>query len=136
MMKKLLLSVLPILQSCAGDPPDNLGVYENKLTRCPNSPNCVSSFDNKKQHAIRPIRAKLEKIESTLASLDNANIVERSSNYIRAEFKSRFMGYVDDVEFLYDEFEGISHVRSASRVGFSDLGVNRRRVERIRSLVE
>ena len=81
-------------------------------------------------------RLLLEKIESTVASLDNANIVERSNNYIRAEFKSRFMGYVDDVEFLYDEFEGVSHVRSASRVGFSDLGVNRRRVEKIRSLVE
>ena len=135
-MKKLLFSIIPILQSCAGDPPENLGVYENKLTRCPKSPNCVSSFYTKAPHAIRPIKAKLEKIESTLASLDNANIVERSNNYIRAEFRSRFMGYVDDVEFLYDEFESISHVRSASRVGFSDLGVNRRRVEKIRRLVE
>ena len=55
---------------------------------------------------------------------------------MRAEFKSRFMGYVDDVEFLYDELENISHVRSASRVGYTDLGANRRRVEKIRSIVE
>ena len=80
--------------------------------------------------------ADLDKIEKTLASLNNANIVNRSNNYMRAEFRSRLMGYVDDVEFLYDELENISHVRSASRIGYSDLGTNRRRVEKIRSLVE
>ena len=99
-------------------------------------PNCVSSFDTKAPHSIKPIKADLEKIEKTLASLNNANIVNRSNNYMRAEFKSRLMGYIDDVEFLYDEIENISHVRSASRVGYSDLGTNRRRVEKIRSLVE
>ena len=135
-MKKLLLSILPFLHSCAGDTPENLGVYENKLAPCPNSPNCVSSFDTNAPHLIKPIKADLEKIERTLASLNNANIVDRSDNYIRAEFKSRFMGYVDDVEFLYDELKNISHVRSASRVGYTDLGVNRRRVEKIRSIVE
>ena len=135
-MKKLLLSILPFLHSCAGDTPENLGVYENKLAPCPNSPNCVSSFDTSAPNLIKPIKADLEKIERTLASLNNANIVDRSDNYIRAEFKSRFMGYVDDVEFLYDELKNISHVRSASRVGYTDLGVNRRRVEKIRSIVE
>ena len=135
-MKKLLLSILPFLHSCAGDTPENLGVYENKLAPCPNSPNCVSSFDTNAPHLIKPIKANLEKIERTLASLNNANIVDRSDNYIRAEFSSRFMGYVDDVEFLYDELENISHVRSASRVGYTDLGANRRRVEKIRSIVE
>ena len=135
-MKKLLLSILPFLHSCVGDTPENLGVYENKLAPCPNSPNCVSSFDTNAPHLIKPIKADLEKIERTLASLNNANIVDRSDNYIRAEFSSRFMGYVDDVEFLYDELENISHVRSASRVGYTDLGANRRRVEKIRSIVE
>ena len=135
-MKKLLLSILPFLHSCAGDTPENLGVYENKLAPCPNSPNCVSSFDTNAPHLIKPIKADLEKIERTLASLNNANIVDRSDNYIRAEFNSRFMGYVDDVEFLYDELENISHVRTASRVGYTDLGANRRRVEKIRSIVE
>ena len=135
-MKKLLLSILPFLHSCAGDTPENLGVYENKLAPCPNSPNCVSSFATNAPHLVKPIKADLEKIERTLASLNNANIVDRSDNYIRAEFKSRFMGYVDDVEFLYDELENISHVRSASRVGYTDLGANRRRVEKIRSIVE
>ena len=91
-MKKLLLSILPFLHSCVGDTPENLGVYENKLAPCPNSPNCVSSFDTNAPHLIKPIKADLEKIERTLASLNNANIVDRSDNYIRAEFKSRFMG--------------------------------------------
>ena len=135
-MKKLLLSILPFLHSCAGDTPENLGVYENKLAPCPNSPNCVSSFDTKAPHSVKPIKADLEQIEKILISLNNANIVARYNNYMRAEFKSPLMGFVDDIEFLYDELENISQVRSASRIGYSDLGTNRRRVEKIRKLVE
>ena len=135
-MKRFFLTLIPFISACAGEPPQNIGVTESRLAPCPESPNCVSSFDTKAPHSIKPIKADLEKIEKTLASLNNANIVNRSNNYMRAEFKSRLMGYVDDVEFLYDEIENISHVRSASRVGYSDLGTNRRRVEKIRSLVE
>ena len=87
-------------------------------------------------HTILPINADLEKIERMLVSLNDANIVERSSNYMRVEFTSRILRYIDDVEFLHDENGGVTHVRSASRVGFTDLGVNRKRVEKIRSLVE
>ena len=56
--------------------------------------------------------------------------------YLHAEFTSRFMHYVDDVEFLYDQAAGLVHVRSASRVGYSDLGVNRKRIESIRRAVK
>ena len=135
-MKKFILSVLPFLSACSADPPIDLGVQENRLAPCPKSPNCVSSFDSDNSHTIRPLNADLEKIERMLASLSHANIVDRSGNYMRVEFTSRILRYIDDVEFLHDENGGVTHIRSASRVGFTDLGVNRKRVEKIRSLVE
>ena len=135
-MKKFILSVLPFLSACSADAPIDLGVQENRLAPCPQSPNCVSSFDSDNSHTIRPLNADLEKIERMLVSLNHANIVDRSGNYMRVEFTSRILRYIDDVEFLHDENGGVTHVRSASRVGFTDLGVNRKRVEKIRSLVE
>jgi uncharacterized protein (DUF1499 family) len=65
--------------------------------------------------------------------MDGANIVEQSSDYLYAEFTSSLMGYVDDVEFLYDAASNTTQVRSASRVGYSDMGANRSRIEAIRS---
>lgn len=133
-MKKLLFTLIPFLSSCAGEPPQNIGVSEGRLTPCPESPNCVSSFADDEEHGIEPLTANLEQIERVLVSLDEANIVSASDNYLYAEFTSRIMGYVDDVEFLYDQNNGITHVRSASRLGYSDLGANRARIERIREL--
>jgi uncharacterized protein (DUF1499 family) len=64
--------------------------------------------------------------------LNEANIISADSNYLHAEFTSRIMRYVDDVEFLYDRTAGVTHVRSASRLGYSDLGANRKRIESLR----
>ena len=75
-------------------------------------------------------------LEQVLVGLDESNIVSASENYIYAEFTSRLMRYVDDVEFLYDQSKGITHVRSASRIGYSDLGANRNRIEGIRELLQ
>ncbi len=133
-MKKLLLTLIPFLSACAGEPPQNIGVSEGRLTPCPESPNCVSSFENDEEHGIEPLSADLDQIEQVLLGLDEANIVSASDNYLYAEFSSRIMGYVDDVEFLHDQNAGITHVRSASRLGYSDLGANRARIERIREL--
>ena len=77
--------------------------------------------------------SNLDQIQAVLLDLDEANIVSVEGNYLYAEFTSRIMGYVDDVEFLYDRENGVTHVRSASRLGYSDLGANRNRIERIRS---
>ena len=74
-------------------------------------------------------------LEQVLVGLDEANIVESSDGYLYAQFTSRIMRYVDDVEFLEDPSEGVTHVRSASRLGYSDLGANRSRIENIRSLI-
>ncbi|HIF76017.1 MAG TPA: DUF1499 domain-containing protein [Porticoccaceae bacterium] len=132
-MKKLLLSIIPFLTACAGEPPQNIGVENGRLTTCPKSPNCVSSYESDEEHGIDALNASLAQIEEVLLRLDEANIVNAASNYLYAEFTSRIMGYVDDVEFLYDQSAGVTHVRSASRLGQSDLGANRNRIESIRN---
>jgi uncharacterized protein (DUF1499 family) len=132
-MKKLLLSLISFLAACAGEPTQNIGVQHGKLTSCPESPNCVSSNASDDTHRIEPIAADLDQIKRVLLGLNEANIVSADSNYLHAEFTSRIMRYVDDVEFLYDRPAGVTHVRSASRLGYSDLGANRKRIESLRS---
>jgi len=134
-MKKLLLALIPFLSACTGEPPQNIGVNNGRLAPCPDSPNCVSSYATDEEHGIDPLAANLDQIESVLVGLSEANIVSASENYLYAEFTSSIMRYVDDVEFLYAIESGVTHVRSASRLGQSDFGVNRDRIEQIRSLV-
>ena len=133
-MKQLLnLAILLSLSACAGEPPQNIGNLNGRLALCPDSPNCVCSFETRDRHQIAPLDANLAAIEKVLLTINAANIVKAESNYLYVEFTSRIFGFVDDVEFLYDPLTGVTHVRSASRIGRSDLGVNRRRIETIRS---
>jgi len=134
-MKKSLFSLIPFMTACAGEPPQNIGVQNGRLTACPKSPNCVSSFEYDAEHGIQPLQASLRQIEQVLLRLNEANIVESKDGYLYAEFTSRLMRYVDDVEFLEDSTEGLIHVRSASRLGYTDLGANRKRIENIRDLL-
>lgn len=71
-------------------------------------------------------------MRKVIESMERTTIIEQTDNYLYAEFKSKLMGYVDDVEFYLDPNENVIHVRSASRLGKSDLGVNRKRVEEIK----
>lgn len=132
-MKKSLLAVTFLITACSGEPPQDIGVREGRLTPCPESPNCVSSYENSAEHSIAPIAATLEQIQQILLGMEATNIVEAADGYLYAEFTSRIMGYVDDVEFLYDPANKQNHVRSASRLGHSDLGANRKRIEAIRA---
>ena len=131
-MKKSLLALLPFLSACAGEPPQDIGVRDGRLIACPESPNCVSSYESSEEHAIAALDGNLNQVQQILVAMDGANIVEQSKNYLYAEFTSSLMGYVDDVEFLYDAASNTTQVRSASRVGYSDMGANRSRVEAIR----
>ena len=131
-MKKSLFTLLPFLSACAGEPPQDIGVRDGRLIACPESPNCVSSYESSEEHAIAALDGNLNQIQQILVAMDGANIVEQSNNYLYAEFTSSLMGYVDDVEFLYDAASNTTQVRSASRVGYSDMGANRSRVEAIR----
>ena len=132
-MKKSLLALLPFLSACAGEPPQDIGVRDGQLIACPESPNCVSSYESSEEHSIAALDGNLSQIQQILVAMDGANIVKQSSNYLYAEFTSSLMGYVDDVEFLYDAANNTTQVRSASRVGYSDMGANRSRIEAIRT---
>ena len=110
------------------------------LPPCPNRPNCVSSQAAYPSHFIEPLRFPGSPADAwavlkfALQSLPRTRVVEESGWYLRAEAKSRIFGFVDDVEFLLDVRKGVIHVRSASRTGYSDLGVNRNRIERVRKM--
>lgn len=132
-MKRMFPVIALLTAGCAGERPQNIGVVEGRLIPCPESPNCVSSFASDEAHAIAPLDANLQAVERVLISLDEANIVNAQTNYLHAEFTSSMMRFVDDVEFLYDPARGLTHVRSASRLGYSDLGANRTRIEAIRN---
>jgi uncharacterized protein (DUF1499 family) len=125
--------------SFSGKRPTNLGVKDGKLGTCPSSPNCVSSNSSDEQHKIEPLtyqgdgKAAFEKLKSIIASIESAKMIQAETHYLYAEFTSKLMGFVDDVEFYLDENAGIIQVRSASRLGQSDLGVNRKRIEDIRT---
>ena len=125
--------------SFSGQRPTNLGVTEGKLAPCPNSPNCVSSQSTDPEHQIAPLtytgspEEAITKLKAAITSMPRTKIINAEGNYIYAEFTSALMGYVDDVEFYLNPEKNIIEVRSASRLGQSDLGVNRDRVETIRA---
>lgn len=119
-----------------------LGIENGQLTPCPITPNCVNSQVKDEMHDIEPILATGTSLEvknnilKILKKLKRSKIILAEDNYIRAEFTSRLFRFVDDVEFYFPDTktnEMTIHVRSASRVGHSDLGVNRKRIEQIRS---
>ena len=113
-----------------------------KLTPCPKSPNCVSSLAEDKEHIIAPIPYSGEnavtqhKLLEVLNSFKRTRVVRIEENYIHAEFVSSVFRFVDDVEFYLDDAVKVIQVKSASRTGYSDFGVNRRRVETIRKKFE
>jgi uncharacterized protein (DUF1499 family) len=117
----------------AGSRPNNLGVKEGKLASCPNSPNCVCSQSETPYAKIAPFTgATISQIKQIVAGMEKTKIVRETEDYLYAEFTTPLMGFVDDVEFWHDRANNLVHVRSASRLGKSDLGVNRQRVETIR----
>ena len=130
--------MIPLLTllGCAGERPTTLGVQNGRLGTCPDSPNCVSSSETRESHSIAPIAGALSSVKQAITQMPGAQIISEEGNYLYAEFTTRLMGFVDDVEFLADPAAGVVHVRSASRLGHSDLGVNRERIEAIRLAVQ
>ncbi len=130
------------LFSFSGNRPDNLGIKNGHLSSCPESPNCVSSESLDTDHKIEPLSAKgteeeiFDQLKMVIETMDNAEIIIENNPYLYAEFTTPILGFVDDVEFYLDGEQDIIQVRSASRLGESDLGVNRRRVETIRVMFE
>ena len=125
--------------SCAGTRPDDLGVSAGNLADCPGSPNCVNSQAPDEKHGVAPFTYEgsredaFSRLKKAVSTLKRTEIVEERADYLRMEVTSALFRFVDDVEFYFPE-EKVIHVRSASRIGYSDLGVNRKRVEKIRKL--
>ncbi|MDO9616099.1 MAG: DUF1499 domain-containing protein [Pseudomonas sp.] len=132
----LALPLLVLLSACSGTAPDNLGIHNGQLSACPDSPNCVNSQASDARHAIAPLPLKgsTEETQAHLKALlseeSRVSLVEEAPGYLRAEFSSKLMRFVDDVEFMIGA--SAVDVRSASRLGYADFDVNRERIERLR----
>jgi len=135
-----IISTAAIFATCCGKLPESMGIKDGKLAECPDKPNCVSSMTKDVSHFIEPFKytADFKKAKSALVesikAQDRSVIISETENYIHAEFKSKVFRFVDDVEFLIDDNFKTIHLRSASRTGYSDMGVNRKRMENLRSV--
>lgn len=123
----------------AGTKPNNLGMATGQLLACPATPNCVNSQSLDAEHSITPItytssaEDAFKTLKTVVQSFKQSAIAQETDKYIYAEFTIPIVGFVDDVEFLLDKDAKVINVRSASRLGESDLGVNRKRIETIRT---
>jgi uncharacterized protein (DUF1499 family) len=117
--------------------PQNIGVSNGHLKPCGSKPNCVSSQSEASSDFYiaplsgQPVDSLWENLKTLLEDMGFV-VQSEQENYIHAVATTRLMGFVDDLEFLKSEEQNLIEVRSASRVGYSDLGVNRKRVEAIR----
>lgn len=142
----LILALIPVGTlvglSIMSTPPDHLGVSEGRLAPCPAKPNCVSTQAEDELHAMEPIPLPnyevdvIPLLKQVILDHPRTKIVTERDDYLHAEFTSLIFRFVDDVEFWFDRENQLIHFRSASRVGHSDLGVNRKRMERLRSEFE
>lgn len=114
---------------------------DSRLAPCPKSPNCVSSLALGGRAAIAPLRIEYSPVETfacltrLAGAMKRARVVMAEEGFLHLEFRT-LLGFVDDVAFQLDPAGKVIHMRSASRLGYWDFGVNRRRLERIRTAFE
>ena len=121
--------------------PDNLGVKEARLAPPKSSPNCVSSQADSSdaEHYIAPIPFKgdapaaMAAVRKAVEGMEGATVIRQEGAYLYAEYRTQVLRFVDDVEFVFDVKAGLIHMRSASRLGRRDFGVNRARIEALRA---
>jgi len=142
-----MFAMLTMIGGCmglfSGQQPERLGVVNERLQPiAADRQNAVSSFAETPYHHIEPIQAgpdpkrTFERLATLVAAEPRVRVIEQRPGYLYAEFRSRWLRFVDDVEFLLDEAHAKIHVRSASRLGYSDLGVNRKRIEHLRARLQ
>ena len=131
-----------VINGCSGSKPDRSAMRTDGLDGCPDRPNCVSSEARDAAHGIAPLHLKgdpaagWEVVLSVVSGLPRTITVKATDRYLHAECKSRIFGFIDDLELQLNIATGVISIRSASRVGYSDLGVNRRRVEALREILK
>ena len=131
--------VIAFVTSCGV--PKNIYVQNGKLAPCPKSPNCVSSQSDSldEKHymnawSFSDINEAKSKVKNAIVAFGNAKILKEEDDYIHAVFITGFWRYKDDVEFYFDSSNGLIHFRSASRLGYGDMGVNRKRMQKLEML--
>lgn len=145
----LVLLVAAQLGALRGKPPDDLGVRDGRLKRPSFTPNSVSS--QAELHPDHPMReyariaplpapggaaAAMQRLRRVIEAMPGARVAEQHDDYLYAQFETRLLRFVDDAEFWVDPATGVIHVRSASRIGRKDFGVNRARIEAIRARLQ
>ena len=138
----VFLVVISVLSVVSWIKPDNLGVKDGKLAPCPDTPNCVSTQATDDEHRMEPLRftdapgmawARLVRL---VTGMPRSHVRDAGVDYMHVEFSSLVFRFIDDVEFWMDEENQVIHFRSASRVGRSDMGANRKRMEQIQAAWE
>ena len=132
----LFLIVIGAL-GCVSDTRDTHSKILTDLTPCPDSPNCVSTKSNDPGHAMPPLpylksgQESMDRLVGIVHEMKRANIVAATPTYLHVEFRSALFRFVDDVEFVLEDSARLIHFRSASRTGYYDFGVNRRKMKDI-----
>jgi uncharacterized protein (DUF1499 family) len=124
----------------SGKPPARLGLHEGCPAPCPGRPNCVSSQAEDRAHWVAPLAigssesaaAVWERLQQAVGEMARVRIVTVTDHYLHAECSSAFFGFVDDLECTLDTEARVIHLRSAARMGYSDFGKNRQRIETLR----
>ena len=144
-VRKLLLAAivaaltlpLMLLLITVSSTPGKLGHQAGRLQPCPTSPNCVSTQADNPGQAMEPLPLNCDpqdavaRLKQIIEAQPRTKIVTTEAGYLHAEFTTAWLRFTDDVEFLVDQQASQIHFRSASRVGHSDLGANRRRMEKL-----
>jgi len=141
--KQLLMGVmmLMVFTGCSGSKPDSIGVSDNRLAACPDSPNCVSSDAQDDKQRVLPFYLvsntadKWADVIDAIGTIPRTTLITQTDRYLHVECKSLVFRFVDDLELLMNPESGEISVRSASRLGYSDMGVNRKRVEALRQIL-
>ncbi|MHA2472041.1 MAG: DUF1499 domain-containing protein [Promethearchaeota archaeon] len=114
-----------------------IGIKDGKFHPCPKSPNCVSTQNVDEKHKLEPLEytgtieeAKL-KIKKIIATYKRTKLITEEQHYLHYEFRTATFKFVDDVEFYFEEAKNLIHFRSAARLGYSDLGVNKKRMLKV-----
>jgi uncharacterized protein (DUF1499 family) len=136
------LFLIMILWGCSGNPTERQNRESSGFLDCPDTPNCVSSLAKNPKYRVEPFKLKKDPktswdiVKKTVELLPRTKVVSADNSDIHAECKSMIFRFVDDLTLHLTPSNSIIHIRSAARTGYSDLGVNRRRVENLRKKLQ
>jgi uncharacterized protein (DUF1499 family) len=134
--------LITILWGCTGNRTERHDNKKSAFLDCPDTPNCVSSLATNPKYRVEPFKLKKDPetswdmVQKTVGSLPRTKIISADNSDIHAECSSMIFRFVDDLMLHLNPSKDIIHIRSASRIGYFDLGVNRDRVENLRKKLQ